>query len=153
MCMCMCMCVCVCVCVCVCAHLLTNVCLCVFMSECVRVKALEKETDTHIRALLLSNRSAALANLARFHNALQDADRYTPVFVLQCVAVCCSVLHCAVCVAACCNVFRQCPPRCRSVHSQDTPMYARKLTFTHPHINACVHKHIFSISLLLSFSF
>ena len=39
------------------------------------IQALDKETDGHIRALLLSNRSAALANLARFHNALQDADR------------------------------------------------------------------------------
>ena len=38
-------------------------------------QALDKETDGHIRALLLSNRSAALANLSRFEHALQDAQR------------------------------------------------------------------------------
>ena len=61
------------------------------------LQALDKETDAHIRALLLSNRSAALANLSRFHNALQDADRsLRPLLLRICIYV--NTYVCMVCV-------------------------------------------------------
>jgi len=124
---CVCVCVCVCVrvyvCVCVCAHVCAHVCACVSVSVCMcmlmyvrhqrpnaartgdsRAKTVCVYVCVYSDVHQISNRLISAHNFAVCCSVYDmRCTRCSVLLLLQCVAVCCSVLQC---VAVCCSVLQ-----------------------------------------------
>jgi len=109
-CVCVCVYVCVCVCVCVCACVCVCVCVCVRLCVCTDVRAYVC-ICTHLCVY-----ESVYAHIRAYHSCTAKRGRNT-LGVMQCVAVCCSVLQGHIdtgshgcpggCVAVCCRVLQR----------------------------------------------